>query len=160
VQNNHRFAIVITHNGKDGRVVDMPWLEQDCHVDASDWIVLSDDGWRAAAGGDASIWEALERKLLIGFYASQPELVLVVGHPSGRRAAGAGQAGEGDAGKQEVARVVRRLRSLQLPAYVAGFWTGRNGLPQAVVDPAAPAESEADWEPACRLDGSRFPGRS
>jgi len=48
-------------------------------------FVLSHQGWRAVAEGDPVIWEALERKLFIGSYVSQPQLIAVIGHPGGRR---------------------------------------------------------------------------
>src|SRR3954447_3580604 len=113
MHDKQRFAFVITHMGQRKAVVEMPWLETEYHIDESDWMVLSDDGWRAVADGDPTIWEALKRKLLIGFYVSQPQLVVVIGHP--------GQ--EADDVKQrqdEVRRIVERIRSLLLPAGVMG----------------------------------------
>ena len=83
MRNQHRFAIVITHEGVRKGLLDMDWLEKDHRVDESDWIVLSREGWRDVARGEASIWEALQRKLLIGLYVSQPELIAVIGHPLG-----------------------------------------------------------------------------
>jgi hypothetical protein len=124
-----RLAIVITRGGPRQGVIDAPWLGIGFRVDASDWVVLSDEGWRAVVEGDPIIWHALERKLLIGFYATQPELVAVVGHPGGRK----GDDAEAE-GREEVARVVRRVRSLLLPATVRGFWTDEEGLLEDVVE--------------------------
>jgi hypothetical protein len=72
----------------------------------------------AAAGGDPVIWNAFARKLQIGFYATRPDLIAIVGHAGGRNGAGAGEMA-----KLEVARIVRRIRSLLLPSRVLGFWT-------------------------------------
>ena len=122
MKKQQRLAIVITHSGARQGVVDAPWLDIGFRVDASDWVVLSDEGWRAVVEGDPIIWHALERKLLVGFYVTQPELIAVIGHPGGRK----GDHAEAD-GKEEVARVVRRVRSLLLPATVTGFWTDEEG---------------------------------
>jgi hypothetical protein len=143
-----RFAIVITHAGEEDRLVDMPWLETDYRIDEGDWVVLSADGWRALADGDAAMWDALERKLLIGFYICQPELVAVIGHPSGRRAPD--PVTEGQA---QVRRVVARIRSFLLPAAVLGFWTDEEGWLEDVVDPdevtdARPGALATKGEPA------------
>ena len=81
MNDKQRFAIVITHMGRHKDIVEMPWLETEYHIDESDWMVLSDDGWRTVADGDPTIWDALERKLLVGFYVSQPQLIVVIGHP-------------------------------------------------------------------------------
>ena len=113
MRKRERFAIVITHVGKRNRLVEMPWLETQYQIDNSDWTVLSPEGWRAAAVGEASIWDALERKLLIGFYFNQPELVAVVGHP--RRHSGPDPTGQG---QDEVRRIVRHVRSFLLPTTV------------------------------------------
>lgn len=125
-----RLAIVITHTGAHDGVVEAPWLEIGFDIHASDWIVLSDEGWRAVAEGDAVIWEALERKLLIGFYVSQPELIAVIGHPGGRR-----RQDPELTGRSEVGRIVRRIRSLLLPSKVSGFWSDEGGWLQDFVDP-------------------------
>jgi hypothetical protein len=125
VRNNHHgrhHAIVLTHMGARNRLVDMPWLEDEYRIDESDWTILSPDGWRCVAEGDATLWDALERKLLIGFYLSQPKLIAVIGHPSGR----GGDDPEGT-GKDEVRRIVRRVRSLLLPSAVLGFWADDGG---------------------------------
>ena len=118
----HRHAIVLTHAGARNRLVDMPWLEDRYRIDESDWTILSPDGWRGAVEGDAALWEALERKLLIGFYLTQPELIAVIGHPSNR----CGTDPE-ETGKDEVRRIARRVRSLLLPAPVLGFWADEGG---------------------------------
>jgi hypothetical protein len=130
-----RLAMVITRTGARGGPPDMPWLEDAYRVDASDWIVLSDEGWRAAADGEAAIWDALERKLLIGFYVTQPSLIAVVGHP--RRPGG--EAPEAD-GRGDVSRIVSRVRSLLLPAAVLGFWTDEGGWLEDLVESQEPGE--------------------
>ena len=122
MKQKQRLAIVITHAGARQGVIDAPWLEIGFRVDASDWVVLSNEGWRGLVEGDPIIWDALARKLLIGFYVTQPELIAVIGHPGGRK----GDHVEAD-GKDEVGRVVRRVRSLLLPATVTGFWTDEEG---------------------------------
>jgi hypothetical protein len=144
VKNADRFAIVITHSGDHSRpIIDLPWLEEDYRIDESDWVVLSGDGWRSVAEGDAAIWDALERKLLIGFYVSQPRLIAVVGHPSGRSASDSTVTG-----RQEVRRIVRRIRSLLLPATVAGFWTDENGALQDILNPYSSVTSPShDCQP-------------
>jgi hypothetical protein len=105
--------------------------------------VLSGDGWRAVADGDPTIWDALERKLLVGFYVSQPQLVVVIGHPSD---------GEGDEQvnqrQAEVRRIVERIRSLLLPAGVMGIWTDEDGALQDILEPAECGEREpAELQP-------------
>src|SRR5688572_9238817 len=103
--------------GEQGRLADMPWLETAYRLDASDSIVLSEGGWQAVAEGDPAICEALERKLFIGFYVTQPQLIAVVGHGGGRSGPD-----KTATGQEEVRRIVRRVRSLLLPAAVLGFW--------------------------------------
>ena len=132
------FAIVITHMGVRNRLIEMPWLETEYRIDNSDWTVLSAEGWRAAAEGDPGIWEALERKLLIGFYVNQPELVAVIGHPSGRT--GADPAAEG---QEEVRRIVRHVRSFLLPTAVLGFWTDADGWLEDLVETSDVLEGAA-----------------
>jgi hypothetical protein len=117
-----RHAIVLTHMGARNRLVDMPWLEDRYRIDESNWTIMSREGWRGVAEGDATLWNALERKLLIGFYINQPKLVAVIGHPSGR----GGPAAE-ETGKDEVRRIAQRVRSLLLPASVLGFWANEDG---------------------------------
>jgi hypothetical protein len=131
------FAIVITHMGQRTDIVEMPWLETEYRVDDSDWMVLSDDGWRAAADGDPTIWDALERKLLVGFYLSQPQLVVVIGHP-----AGAGEDDQVEQRQAEVRRIVQRIRSLLLPAGVMGMWTDERGALLDILEPAECGERE------------------
>ena len=117
-----RSAIVVTRAGGGDGLVDVPWLEVGFALDASDWVVLPDKMWRAAAEGDPSVWEALERKLLVRFYVARPELVAVTGYPRDRDAPdGAG------AGVAELRRPVLRVRSLLLPAAVHGFWMDADG---------------------------------
>jgi hypothetical protein len=138
-----RFAIVITSVGRREDIVEMPWLEMEYHVDESDWLVLSNDGWRAVADGDPAIWDALERKLLVGFYVTRPQLVVVIGHPS----AGAHDT---DVKQQqdEVRRIVRRIKSLILPAGVIGIWTDEYGALQDVLEPDERGECEpAELQP-------------
>jgi hypothetical protein len=129
-QASERHAIVITHMGPEDRLIEMPWLEDTYEIDASDWVVLSLEGWRAAAQGEAAIWDALERKLLIGFYLNAPELIAVIGHPFGRDGLGLD-----DQGAQEVRHIKRRIRSLLLPTEVRGFWTDGEGMPTGVCGP-------------------------
>lgn len=121
-----RLAMVVTHLGANDRLVELPWLENDLRIDQSDWVILSREGWRSVADGDPGVWPALERKLLIGFYVSQPELILAVGHEAGRGAACAA------AGRHDVRRIVRRIRSLFLPAGIAGFWANADGTHETV----------------------------
>jgi hypothetical protein len=122
VNNTARFAMVITHLGLEGRLIDMPWLEAAYQIDASDWLVLSPQDWRATVAGEATIWQSMERKLLIGFYLNEPEVIAVIGHASGR--AGPEPAEEG---QQEVRRIMRRVNSLLLPTVTAGFWSDDDG---------------------------------
>ena len=139
MHDEQRFAVVITHRGRRTDIVEMPWLETEYHIDESDWIVLSDDGWRAVADGDPTIWDALERKLLVGFYVSQPQVVVVIGNPPG-----AGGDDKVEQRQAEVRRIAKRIRSLLLPAGVMGIWTDERG---ALLDILEPAEC-ADCEPA------------
>jgi hypothetical protein len=143
MHDKQRFAIVITHMGQRKDIIEMPWLKSDYHIDESDWMVLSNDGWRAVADGDPTIWDALERKLLIGFYVSQPELVVVIGHPSNF-----GGDDQLEQRQAEVRRIVQRIRSLLLPAGVMGIWTDEHGALQDILQPAEPGEGElADLQP-------------
>jgi hypothetical protein len=132
-----RFAIAITHAGGRKDLVKMPWLETDYCIDESDWIVLSDDGWRAVADGDPTIWNAFERKLFAGFYVSQPQLIVVIGHPMGDRT------DEETRRQAEVRRIAGRIRSLLLPAGVMGMWTDEHGDLQDVLEPVEAVEREA-----------------
>ena len=93
----------------------------------------------AVADGDPAIWEALERKLLVGFYVSQPKLIAVIGHPGGRP----GDQPEG-AGQAEVRRIARRVRSLLLPSEVLGFWSDEDGSLLDFVEPDEPADGETE----------------
>jgi hypothetical protein len=136
MQEKKRFATVITHMGRRKDIVEMPWLESEYHIDESDWMVLSDDGWRAVADGDPTIWDALKRKLLIGFYMSQPQLVVVIGHPLC-------EGGEVNQRQDEVRRIAQRIRSLLLPAGVLGIWTDEDGRLQDILEPAVCEEPEA-----------------
>jgi hypothetical protein len=143
MNDKQRFAIVITHVGRRKAVVEMPWLEKEYHIDESDWMVLSDDGWRAVAEGDPTIWGALERKLLIGCYINQPQLVVVIGH-----ACDADKDAEAQQRQQEVKRIVQRIRSLLLPAGVMGIWTDERGALQDILEPAECGEREpAELQP-------------
>ena len=139
--NNKRFAIVITHMGQHKGVVELPWLEADYLIDKSDWIVLSKDGWRAVADGDPTIWDALERKLLLGFYVNQPQLIAVIGHPS--------DANEDEEVQQrpaEVRQIVQRIQSLGLPAGVMGVRTDEYGALQEMLEPAECEEREPELQ--------------
>jgi hypothetical protein len=80
-----QFAIVITHVGVRKDLLTMDWLEKDYRVDESDWIVLSKEEWRAVARGEPLICQALARRLLIGHYVNQPELIAIIGHPHSAR---------------------------------------------------------------------------
>ena len=147
-----RFAIVITASGPEGGPVDAAWLETEFHVDESDWIVLSRDGWRAVAEGDASIWPALERKLFIGFYVNQPSLIAVIGRRPGDGTDRADRLATEEA-KQELCRIVRRIRSLLLPSAVIGFWSDEDGALLDILEPegreaALHAEAVEELEPA------------
>ena len=144
MHDKQRFAIVITHPGRRTDIVEMPWLETEYRIDESDWMVLSDEGWRAVADGEPTIWDALERKLLVGFYVSQPQLVVVIGHPPG-----AGGDDQVEQRQAEVRRIVQRIRSLLLPAGVMGIWTDERGALQDILEPAECAGSEpAGLQPA------------
>ena len=138
MRQKERFAIVITHMGVRNRLVEMPWLETEYRIDNSDWTALSAEGWRAAAEGDSGLWDALERKLLIGFYVNQPELVAVIGHPSGR--GGTDAAAEA---QEEVRRIVKHVRSFLLPTAVLGFWTDADGWLEDLVEPSDALEGDA-----------------
>ena len=80
MQTRERSAIVVTDLGAKDRLAGVPWIETDAGAHQSDWVVLPRDGWRAVADGDPAVWPALERKLLVGLYVSEPELILVVDH--------------------------------------------------------------------------------
>lgn len=134
-----RHAIVITYMGPEDRLLEMPWLEAAYEIDASDWVVLSPEGWRAAAHGEAALWDTLERKLLIGFYLNEPELIAVIGHPFGR--SGPDPAMQG---LKEVRRIVRRIDSLLLPTAVLGFWTDDEGSLTRVGEPEESTAEEAN----------------
>jgi hypothetical protein len=114
----------------------MPWLEEAYKIDASDWIVLSAKGWKEAAAEEPTIWDALERKLAIGFYLNEPELIAVIGHP--RRT-------DSDVkGQQEVRRIVNRVCSLLLPPAVIGLWADDDGWMADTGESDGPTASEHD----------------
>jgi len=121
-----RLAIVVTHLGASHRLVPMPWLETDAGVEQSDWIVLSRDGWRAVADGDPDVCAAFARRLLIGWHVGEPELILVVGHEVDEVRA------DDEEGTDDVRRIVRRVRSLFLPALTLGVWMNGDGTYRAV----------------------------
>jgi hypothetical protein len=145
VKDERSFGIVITHVGPRQALVEMPWLETEYQIDESDWMVLSPDGWRAVAEGEPVIWNAMERKLLVGFYVSQPQLIVVVGRPVD----GEGSS-ETEHRQRELRRIVHRIRSLLLPAGVLGIWTDEDGALQEMLEPAEPMN-----EPAEPMNGGR-----
>ena len=130
MKNAKRFGFVVTHADEWGRLIDMPWLENEYWINERDRIVLAVNDWRAIADGDGRIWDALKRKLRVGCYDSQPQLIAVVGHPSGRPAEESCVTW-----RQEVRRIVRRIRSIPLPAPVMGLWTDADGSLRDVLDP-------------------------
>jgi hypothetical protein len=140
MQTLERLAIVLTHADADGRLVDMPWLDDDLGIGQSDWVVLSADGWRLVADGDPAVWPALERRLRIGFHVSQPDEVLVVGH-----ARGSARPDPADV-RDDVGRIAGRVRSLRLPSTVRGVWTDGRGRHRPVPGPEA-----VDWDPDTEL---------
>jgi hypothetical protein len=138
-----RFAIVITHVGRSRDIIQMPWLETEYGIDESDRLVLSDDGWRSVADGNVMSWGALERRVRVGFYVGRPQLVVVVGLPSDAR-----DDDQVEERQDEIRRIVRRVRSLRLPAAVMGIWTDRRGVPQDVLEPTECGQGEpAELEP-------------
>jgi hypothetical protein len=137
MHDRQRFAIVITHMGRRKDMVEMPWLETQYHIDESDWMVLSGDGWRALANGESTIWEALQRKLLVGCFVNHPQLIVVIGHPPED-----GEHATVEQRQEEVRRIVERVRSLLLPAGVMGIWTDERGVLQDVLEPAVRSERE------------------
>lgn len=155
MHNSERLALVITHADTHKSLLNIPLLEVGFGVDASDWIVLSLQGWQAAAGADPVIWKALERKLLIGFYTTQPDLIAVVGHARGRHAVCAAETAKSEAG-----RVLRRVRSLHLPSSVLGFLTDEQQRLLDFIEPdegrsyasARPTESLERLDPARARD--------
>jgi hypothetical protein len=149
VRNEKRFAIVITHTGARKDLLEMDWLEKDYQVDESDWIVLSKEGWRALASGEAPVWQTLQRRLLIGTYISQPELIAVIGHPIGDRRDGPP---EQDRGRADVGRIVRRVRSLLLSPVAMGFWADEDGWLMDIVE-SDHAADEVSTTSATRKEG-------
>ena len=137
MQNQERCAIVITHMGRRNDIIEMPWLDTEYCIDQSDSMILSNEGWRAVADGDPTIWEALQQKLLVGFYMNQPQLIVVIGHP-----ADAGGDDELNERQAEVRRIVQRIQSLLLPASVMGLWTDECGALQEILEPAECGERE------------------
>jgi hypothetical protein len=130
-------------------LLEMDWLEKDYRVDESDWIVLSKEGWRASASGEAPIWQTLQRRLLIGTYISQPELIAVIGHPLGARRDGPS---EQNREREDVGRIVRRVRSLRLSPMAMGFWTDEDGWLMDTVD-AGNAADEVSTRNAVTKEG-------
>lgn len=129
-ENRRPFAIVIARMRAQNRLPDFPWLKTLHGIDQGDWIILPDEGWQALVSGNATLWEDLERKLLISSYINQPSLIAVIGHPSERSEP------DGVAmGQDEVERIVRRIRSCGLPAEVLGFWAGETGEFERLIEP-------------------------
>jgi len=135
VTNRGRFGIVLTHTGARNRMLEMPWAESHLRIHQSDSLILSADGWRAAADGDAVVWDGMERRLLISFYANPPAVIAIVGRPCGREGPDARVRG-----REEVRRLVRRIRSLMSPAPTLGFWTDANGSLEGRVEVWDPIE--------------------
>ena len=118
MRNPERLALVVTHADAHKNLPNISLLEVGFGVDTADWIILSLEGWQAVAGAYPSISDAFDRKLLISFHATHPDLIAVVGHAGGRNGARLSETA-----KLEVCRIVRRVRALLLPTRVVGFWT-------------------------------------
>ena len=58
MKNAKRFGFVVTHADEWGRLIDMPWLENEYWINERDRIVLAVNDWRAIADGDGRIWDA------------------------------------------------------------------------------------------------------
>jgi hypothetical protein len=76
---------------------------------------------------------------MVGCYVSQPQLIVVIGHP-----ADVSGADNSEERQDAVRRIVQRIRSLLLPAGVMGIWTDELGALQEILEPAKCSE----WEPA------------
>jgi hypothetical protein len=85
----------------------------------------------------------------IGFYATQPELIAVVGHAGGRSGPD-----ETATGQEEVRRIVRRVRSLLLPTTVLGFWMDEEGRVENVDDDTNDERAARTAEAAASARGS------
>lgn len=134
---NHRFAIVITHADQRSSIAEMPWLETEYQIDDSDWLIFSEDAWRDLANGEPETCKAVEEKLLVSVYISQPQLIAVIGYP--------GTLDREDDVMQrqsEVRRIVERIRALLLPAGVMGIWTDPQGDLEEILETTERPELE------------------
>jgi hypothetical protein len=115
-----RFSLVITRLGKHGLIPKLPWLETDCGVCDADWIVLTDESWRAIAVGDEPVRAEFDRKLLVTSYLKSPEFIAVVGCPA--------RDDETESSRLwHTQRVTDHVRSCLLPVDVQGFWISDRG---------------------------------
>ncbi len=126
---DRRFSLVITRMSVRGCVPEFPWLESRYGMDESDWMILSDEGWRALTHGNAQLWEAFQRKLLIMFYVDQPTLIAIVGHIDDRR-----ESGRPELGREGVTQILRQVRALGLPAEIRGFCVNDLGESEELVE--------------------------
>jgi hypothetical protein len=68
------FALVITRLGGRDRILQLPWMGSAFGVEAADWIVLTEESWRALAIGEEKLPSKFERKLIWSCYPQQPRL--------------------------------------------------------------------------------------
>jgi hypothetical protein len=114
------FSLIITRLGKLGRIPRLPWLETDYGVCEADWIVLTDESWRAIAAGDERVRAEFDRKLLLASYLKSPDFIAVVGCPAGDDETEASRLWHTE-------RVTDQVRSCLLPVDVHGFWISDRG---------------------------------
>jgi hypothetical protein len=115
-----RFTLVITRLGEDNHLPSLPRLERDFGLREADWIVLTDESWRALAMGDERLLAEFERKLIWNSYLTNPDFVAVVGYPAGD--------GESELSRQwHAEQILDRVQNCLVSQKVLGFWINDAG---------------------------------
>jgi hypothetical protein len=136
--NTQGFALIITPLGRDGRIPSLSWLETHYGVCDADWIVLTDETWRAIAVGDERVGAEFDRKLLMASYLKSPDFIAVVGRPAGNN--------ESESSRLwHIRRVTDQVRSCLLPVEVHGFSISDRGDVECIDDAASPGTADLEF---------------
>ena len=116
-----RLAIVVRHSGSRSRLSLRPWLRARYGIDEVQSITLSRGAWSDLAYDELGEVDAGLRDRLALALLGKPDLIVVLGHQSPRDS-GAGR----PTSREEVERVVERVRSLRVSTEVLGVWTNED----------------------------------